>query len=96
MLDIDRVSDPYPPTMGKVSRVLCQLDDEGEPIVITINGKAEIAVSDDDSFRMLAALIDRLELLEALKEATRSLDEGKGLSLEEVKEQARVKYGYSL
>ena len=96
MLDIDRASDQIQPGMNKVAHLLRQLDEKGEPIVLTINGKAEIAVADDGSFRMLIDLVDRLELLEVLKKATKDLDEGKGLSLEEVKEQARVKYGISL
>ncbi len=95
MLDLDRISDQVPPGMGKVVHLL-QLDEQGEPIVISINGKVDIAVADDGSFRMLVDLVDRLELLEVLKWATKDLDEGKGLSLEEVKEQARVKYGISL
>lgn len=96
MLDLDRISDQVPPGMGKVVHLLHQLDEQGEPIVISINGKVDIAVADDGSFRMLVDLVDRLELLEVLKRATKELDEGKGLSLEEVKEQARVKYGISL
>jgi len=96
MLDVERISDSVPPGIGKVVHLLHQLDEQGEPVVISINGKAEIAVADDGSFRMLLALVDRLELLETLRRATKDLDEGKGVSLEEVKEQARVKYGISL
>ena len=96
MLDLDQISDQVPPGVGKIVHLLHQLDDQDEPIVISINGKVDLAISDEGSFRMLVELVDRIELLEALKQATKSLDEGKGLSLEEVKEQARVKYGISL
>jgi hypothetical protein len=96
MLDLDRISDQVPPGTGKIVHLLHQLDDQGEPIVISINGKVDLAVSDDRSFQMLVDLVDRLELLEVLKQAKKDLDEGKGLSMEEVKEQARVKYGISL
>jgi hypothetical protein len=96
MLDLDRMTDPVPPGMGKVVHLLYQLEEQGQPIILSINGKAEIAVADEASFRQLIALIDQLELVETLKQATKDLDEGRGLSLEEVKEQARVKYGISL
>jgi sulfur carrier protein ThiS len=95
MLDLDRISDQVPPGMGKVVHLLHQLDDQDEPIVISINGKVDLAVSDEGSFRMLVDLVDRIELMEVLKQARKDLDEGKGLSMEEVKEQARVKYGIS-
>jgi hypothetical protein len=96
MLDLDRISDQLPPGSGKALDLLYELEDSDEPIVISINGKVDLTVADDGSFRLLADLVDRLELLQALKQATKDLDEGKGLSLEEVKEQARVKYGISL
>ncbi len=96
MLDLDRISDQVPPGTCKVVHLLRQLDDHGEPIVISINGKADLMISDEGSFQMLVNLVDRLELFEVLKQATKDLDEGKGLSLEEVKEQARLKYGISL
>ena len=96
MLDLDRISDQIPSGMGKVVHLLYQLEDQGEPVVISINGKVDLAVSDEGSFQMLVDLVDRLELFEVLKQATKDLDEGKGLSLEEVRDQARVKYGISL
>ncbi len=95
MIELDRVSDPVPPGMGKVVQLLYQLEDQGEPIVISINGKVEITVADDRSFRKLVDLVDELERIESLKQAAKELDEGKGLSLEEVRELFRVKYGIS-
>jgi hypothetical protein len=96
MLDLDRISDQLPPGSGRALNLLYELEDNDEPIVISINGKVDLLIADEGSFRLLADLVDRLELLQALKQATKDLDDGKGLSLEEVKEQARVKYGISL
>ena len=96
MLDLDRVSDQVPPGMGEIVYLLRRLKEAGEPISISINGRGHLAVSDDASYRMLLELVDRLELIEVLHQNTKDLDEGKGLSLEEVKEQARTKYGISL
>ena len=96
MRDLDRIHDQIPPGTGKAVQFLYQLEDQDEPVTISINGKVEIAISDEGSFQMLVKLVDRLELLEALKQGMKDLDEGKGLSMEEVKEQARLKYGISL
>lgn len=86
MLDLDRISNQAPPGVGEVLHLFNQLEEQGEPITISINGKADLAVSDDGSFRMLADLGDRLELLEVLKQSIKELDEGKGMSMKEVKE----------
>lgn len=96
MIDLDRIDDRASSGMSKAVQLLHQMDEAGEPILLSVNGKIEVAVDDDGSFRMLVDLLDRLDLLATLKRATKDLDEGKGLSLEEVKEQARVKYGISL
>jgi hypothetical protein len=96
MLNLDHVTDQAPPGMGKTVFLLRQLKAAGEPITLSVNGKGNLAVADDALYGMLLDLVDRLELLEELKKSKNELNEGKGLSLEEVKEQARLKYGYSL
>jgi hypothetical protein len=96
MLDLDQVSDQAPPAMGKTVYLLRKLKDAGEPITISVNGRGNLVVADDGSYGMLLDLVDRLELIEVLKQNKKELDDGKGLSLEEVKEQAKNKYGYSL
>jgi hypothetical protein len=94
MLDIqdDLELPPSSPTV----RLLLESKEAGQPITLTVNGRTELKVQDDKSLDMLLELVDRLELLQTLRRATNELDEGKGLTLEQVREESRKKYGISL
>ena len=61
-----------------------QLKESGKPIVLTINGKAELIVQDAGSYQKLLELTERLETIEALKPALQEMREGKGESAEKV------------
>ena len=72
-----------------------QLRETGSPVVLTINGKAELVVQDAKSYQRLMELVERLEAIEAIREGMKELDEGKGISLANFKEHARSKHGVS-
>ncbi len=55
-----------------------QLKETGEPIVLTINGKAELVVQDAQSYQRLFDLAERLETIVAVKEGLASIDRGEG------------------
>lgn len=61
-----------------------QLRETGKPIVLTINGKAELVVQDAGSYQKLLELAERLETIEALKPAIQEMREGKGEPAEKV------------
>ena len=93
MMNLDQIADKAPPGMGKTIYLLRRLKGAGEPITISVNGKGNLRIADEGSYGMLLGLIDRLETIEAINEGNKELDEGKGLNLEEVKEQARERCG---
>ncbi len=55
-----------------------QLKESGKPIVLTINGKAELVVQDAESYQKLLEISERLETIEALKPAIEEMKAGKG------------------
>lgn len=55
-----------------------------KPIVLTINGKAELVVQDAESYQQLLELAERLETIEALKPAIAEMQVGAGERAEEV------------
>ena len=73
-----------------------ELRKAGQPVVLTINGNAELVVEDAGSLQKLLELVDRLETIEAIREGMKDLEEGRGLTLEEFKEQVRKKHGIPL
>jgi len=61
-----------------------QLKESGKPIVLTINGKAELVVQDAGSYQKLLEISERLETIEALKPAIKEMKAGKGESAEKI------------
>ncbi|MBO0800050.1 MAG: type II toxin-antitoxin system Phd/YefM family antitoxin, partial [Blastocatellia bacterium] len=63
---------------------LRQLKETGEPVVLTINGKAEIVVQDTASYQKLIELAGRAERMETLRASIDEMKAGKGIPAEEV------------
>ncbi len=61
-----------------------QLKETGKPIVLTINGKAELVVQDAGSYQKILEMTERLETIEALKPAIEEMKAGKGELAEKV------------
>ena len=53
-------------------------------MVLTINGKAEFVVQDAKSYQRLLDLADRLETIQAVKDALASVDRGEGRAMKDV------------
>ncbi len=66
------------------SEFIEQLKETGKPIILTVNGKAELIVQDAGSYQKLLELAERFETIEALKPAITEMKAGKGESVEEV------------
>jgi prevent-host-death family protein len=63
---------------------LRQLKATGNPVVLTINGKAELVVQDAASYQRLFDLAERLETIQAVKESLASADGGAGKPMDDV------------
>ncbi len=63
---------------------LRQLKETGNPVVLTINGKAELVVQDAASYQRLFDLAERLETIQAVKEGLASADRGEGTPIDDV------------
>lgn len=66
------------------SEFLEQLKKSGKPIILTINGKAELVVQDAESYQRLLEISEKLETIEALKPAIEEMKAGKGEPAEKV------------
>jgi prevent-host-death family protein len=68
----------------KTPEFLRRLKETGNPVVLTINGKAELVVQDAASYQRLFALAERLETIQAVKESLASADRGEGRAMDDV------------
>jgi PHD/YefM family antitoxin component YafN of YafNO toxin-antitoxin module len=62
------------------------------PIVLTINGKAEMVALDVKSFQEMLDIIDRIEAIEGIRRGLESKKRGEGKTLEEFDKEMRKKY----
>ena len=58
------------------SKIIKQIKMTKEPVVLTVNGKAEVVVQDAESYQKLIEAKERAETVAILRERLRSLDEG--------------------
>ena len=64
----------------------------GKPLVLTVNGKAEVVVQDAASYQKLLDRLEKLETIEAILEGLKDMREGKGRPAREVLEELRKKH----
>jgi len=63
----------------------------GRPVVLTINGKAELVVQDVESYQRLLDLADRMETLEAIEAGLKDVDAGRTKSARQILSNLRAK-----
>ena len=61
----------------------------GSPLVLTVNGKAEIVVQDAESYQRMLELLDRAETVEAVREGLESVRRGKTMPLDQFDKEIR-------
>jgi prevent-host-death family protein len=57
--------------------VMRQLKESGNPVVLTVNGKAEVVVQDAAAYQRLMELAQKAEMIEFLREAKADADAGR-------------------
>lgn len=72
---------------------LQQLKDTGSPVVLTINGKAELVVQDAASYQKLLDLAEEARVLEGIRQGLEDVKAGRTISLDDFKEHARKTHG---
>jgi prevent-host-death family protein len=70
-----------------------RMRETGNPVVLTINGKAEVVVQDATSYQRLLDYIDQMEALEGIKRGLADLEAGRVTPLEKFEKDFRKKHG---
>ncbi len=69
------------------------LKHSGHPIVLTIDGKAELVVQDAQSYQKLLEAVDRAEAIEGIKRGLQDVEAGRTRPFAEFDLEMRQKYG---
>jgi prevent-host-death family protein len=70
-----------------------QLKQTGEPIVLTINGKAALVVQDAESYQRLLEVAENARIQEGIRQGLEDMRAGRTSTLEEFKAHVRAKHG---
>lgn len=76
----------------RTNEMLEQLRETGEPLVLTVNGKAELVVQDAAAYQ---AIMDRLETLDAIREGLNDAAQGRVKPAQSVIRHLRKKHAIS-
>lgn len=82
-MDFERDIRPISDFKRNTPAFLKQLKKTGEPVVLTIKGKAEAVLLSPAAYREFAALQERLEVIAAIKKGLADVEAGRGVPLEE-------------
>src|SRR5258708_23572593 len=84
MLDLTRDIDSLSNFKRNPPEFLRQLKESGHPVVLTINGKAELVVQDSASYQKLIELADRAERMDALRASIEDMRAGRVSPVEDM------------
>jgi PHD/YefM family antitoxin component YafN of YafNO toxin-antitoxin module len=68
------------------------LKENGQPVVLTINGEAKLVVQDASSYQQLLEMIDRYEAIEGIQRGLDEMKARKGKPLDQVDKAIRNKH----
>jgi prevent-host-death family protein len=77
MLDIAKDIQSLSHFKRNTAHVLKQMKESGNPVVLTVNGKAELVVQDAAAYQRLLDLAEKAEMMEFLREAKADADAGR-------------------
>jgi prevent-host-death family protein len=92
MLDLSRDIHSLSDFKRKTSTYMARLKKSGHPLVLTINGKAELVVQDAASYQRLLELAEQAEMMEFLLESRADMEAGRTEPAVEALERLGKKY----
>jgi PHD/YefM family antitoxin component YafN of YafNO toxin-antitoxin module len=69
-----------------------QLKETGHPVVLTVNGKAELVVQDAEAYQQLLELAERLKVIEGIRRGLDDVKAGRTQPVEEALEEIRREF----
>ena len=77
MVDLTRDIESLSNFKRQTAKFVRQMKKTGEPVVLTINGRAELVVQDAESYQQLANLAEKIDSLEILRRSLEDADAGR-------------------
>jgi PHD/YefM family antitoxin component YafN of YafNO toxin-antitoxin module len=74
---------------------VAQIKGSKDPLVLTVNGKAELIVQDAQAYQDLLDRLERAETIAGIVKSMEEFEQGKGIPAREALDQLRQKHGIS-
>lgn len=92
MIDLSKDIHSLSDFKRKTATLMTRMKKTGNPVVLTINGKAEMIVQDAASYQRLLELADQADMIEFLRESRADLEAGRTKPALEALEQLARKH----
>jgi len=91
-MDITRDIESLTHFKRNTPEVIEQLKATGEPMVLTVNGRAEVVVQDAAAYQRMLEFVDRAEAIVGIRKGLASMEQGEGKPLDKVAKRLRRKH----
>lgn len=95
MLDLAKDIESLTNFKRNTASYLERIKESGRPLVLTVNGKAEVVVQDAESYQKILELVDRIEAIEGIKAGLNSVREGRTFPAKQALTELKQKHGIS-
>lgn len=95
MLNLTRDIRPLTDFKRNTATFVKRIKKSKRPVVLTVNGKAELVVQDAESYQVIIDRLERLETIEAIRIGIKDAEEGRVQPAREALEKLRTKLGLS-
>jgi len=95
MLDISRDIQSLSNFKRNTVEFIEQMKQTGNPLVLTVNGKAELVVQDAVSYQKLLDALKRLEAIAGIKQGLEDIKANRTISLKDFEQEMQQKHGIS-
>ncbi len=72
-----------------------RLKEKKTPMVLTVNGRAEVVVQDAASYQALLDRLERAETIAAIRQGIEQFERGEGIPLKQAERRLRKRHGFS-
>ena len=95
MINLTQDIQPLSTFKRNTNQLITQMKNTGHPIVLTINGKAELVIQDATSYQKLLDTIEELETIMELKKGLEDMAQGHTRPVNQFVEEMQKKHGIS-
>lgn len=92
MLDIGKDIQSLSHFKRNTAEVIKEMKETGNPVVLTVNGKAEVVVQDAQAYQRLRELAEKAEMMEFLERSRQDMEAGRTVPAREALEKLAKKY----